>query len=97
MNGTVENGLSVCVLDTNGVGVPVRLYIFIYLNKYNIQWYNIIDEGVVAIYWVKRVLNSHSTFVTGLEFLPTMEQSSISRALKEELRWAVDKIREVEV
>ena len=32
---------------------------------------------------VKRVRNSHSTFITGMEFLPTTEQSAICRAFKE--------------
>ena len=32
---------------------------------------------------VKRVRNSHSTFITGLEFLPTTEQGAICRAFKE--------------
>ena len=32
---------------------------------------------------VKRVRNSHSTFITGLEFLPTGEQAAICRAFKE--------------
>ena len=46
-------------------------------------------QGVVDIYTafnlnrVKRVRNSHSTFITGMEFLPTTEQSAICRAFKE--------------
>jgi len=46
-------------------------------------------EGVVDIYTafnlsrVKRVRNSHNTFITGLEFLPTGEQSAVCRAFKE--------------
>ena len=46
-------------------------------------------QGVVDIYTafnlsrVKRVRNSHSTFITGLEFLPTGEQAAICRAFKE--------------
>jgi len=47
------------------------------------------SEGVVEIFTafnlnrVKRVRNSHSTFITGLEFLPTTEQGAICRAFKE--------------
>ena len=46
-------------------------------------------QGVVEIFTafnltrVKRVRNSHSTFITGLEFLPTTEQGAICRAFKE--------------
>ena len=46
-------------------------------------------QGVVDIYTafnlnrVRRVRNSHSTFITGLEFLPTTEQAAICRATEE--------------
>merc|ERR1719397_301811 len=47
------------------------------------------SEGLVDIYTafnlnrVRRVKNAHSTFITGLEFLPTTEQAAICRAFKE--------------
>jgi len=47
------------------------------------------SEGIVDIYTafnlsrVKRVRNSHSTFITGLEFLPTTEESAPCRGFRE--------------
>jgi len=47
------------------------------------------SEGIVDIYTafnlsrVKRVKNAHSTFITGLEFLPTTEESAACRGFRE--------------
>lgn len=47
------------------------------------------SEGIVDIYTsynlarVKRVRNAHSTFITGLEFLPTSEASAVIRGFRE--------------
>jgi len=47
------------------------------------------SEGVVEIYAafnlsvLKRVANSHSTFITGLEFMPTSEESAPSRGFSD--------------
>ena len=46
-------------------------------------------QGIVDIYTsynlarVKRVRNAHSTFITGLEFLPTSEASAVIRGFRE--------------